>query len=121
MIKTMKKKILFIINPKSGSSSKKEIPGLIRKFVSKNLFDFEIVTTQAPKHATQLSKEAAHRNYNVVVSIGGDGSANEVAKSLIDSPTVLGFIATGSGNGMARHLKIPMDFEKALHVITTGR
>ena len=117
----MKKKILFIINPKSGVKTKLEIPEVINHLVDRDQFDFEIITTKAPKHATILSKEAADKNYYAVVSVGGDGSANEAAKSLAGTETALGIIPAGSGNGMARHLKIPVDIEKALHVINTGK
>ncbi len=117
----MKKKIRFIINPKSGVSSKDEIPDLINRLVDRDQYDFEICFTEAPKHGTILSLESAVKKYHAVISIGGDGSANEVATGLQKSETALGIIATGSGNGMARHLNIPMDIKKALHVINTGR
>lgn len=115
------KKICFIINPKSGVTQKHGIVDLIHRLIDKNIYTHEVVFTQAPKHATALSREAAGNKYDVVVAVGGDGSVNEVAKGLIDSNTALAFIAAGSGNGMARHLRIPMDFEKALHVINTGK
>ena len=117
----MKKKIRFIINPKSGTAPKHDIPDLINRILDKNQYDFEIAVTEGPKHATALSREAAQKNCHVVVSIGGDGSANEVAEGLLETETALAFIAAGSGNGMSRHLKIPMRIENALHVINTGK
>ena len=117
----MKKKIRFIINPKSGVKKKDSIPGLIHNLIDKNQFEVEIVVTEAPKQGTLLSREAAQKNYFLVVSVGGDGSANEVATGLDNSNTALGIIPAGSGNGMARHLKIPMNTEKALLVINSGK
>lgn len=117
----MKKKIRFIINPKSGVSDKHGIPDLISRLIDKDKFEFDICSTEAPKQATILSMEAAIKKYDIVVAVGGDGSINEVAKGLSESETVLGIIAIGSGNGMARHLNIPMNAEKALHVINTGK
>jgi diacylglycerol kinase (ATP) len=60
--------------------------------------------------------------YDVCVAVGGDGSINEVAQSLVGSNTALGIIPYGSGNGFATHLKIPpRDVEGALHALNTGK
>lgn len=117
----MKKKIRFIVNPKSGKSQRTGLTDLIKQHTDKNQFEIEIALTEGPKHGSLLSAEAAQKNYDLVVSVGGDGSANEVATGLIGCETSLAFIATGSGNGMSRHLKIPMKIEKAMHVINTGK
>jgi len=54
------------------------------------------------------------------VAVGGDGTVNEVARSLIDSSTALGIVPCGSGNGLARHLCLPMDTKGALAIINQG-
>ena len=115
-----KKRIRFIINPKSGISRKAGVSDLIAGCIDREKFDFEISYTEAPKHATVLSRDAAGKKFDVVVAVGGDGSVNEVAKGLFGTETALGFLATGSGNGMARHLGIPMDLRKAIQVLHTG-
>lgn len=84
-------------------------------------YDAEIVFTKEPKHATVLSREAAMRGDHLVVTVGGDGSVNEAGAGLIGTQTALGIIPTGSGNGMARHLNIPVDFAKAMDVINRGK
>jgi len=117
----MKKKILFIINPKSGVKGKTDFPELIASWIDKNTIEYEIEYTKAPKHAIELSRAAASKGFDVVVAIGGDGSMNEVATGLMGTQTVLAFIPTGSGNGMARHLHIPMNYKDAIAVINTGR
>src|SRR6188768_312714 len=104
-----KKRIRFIINPKSGTGNKRHLPELIKASLDSSLFETEITFTEGPKHGTLLSREAAEKNWDAVIAVGGDGSANEVAKGLIGTDTALGILATGSGNGMARHLGIPMD------------
>jgi len=116
-----RKRLLYIINPKSGTKKKIDIPGLINDITDKEKYDFEIALTNAPKHATELSRNAAADNFDIVVAIGGDGSVNEVAKGLIGSKTALGIIPTGSGNGMARHLSIPMKINKSIDVIHNGK
>jgi diacylglycerol kinase (ATP) len=84
-------------------------------------FDYDLVYTQKPHHATELSKEAAEKKYDIVVAVGGDGSVNEVSKGLLHSTTKLGILPCGSGNGFARHLLLPMDLKAALEVILLGK
>lgn len=112
----MKKKILFIINPISGVGRQKVVEKLIDKRLNLNQFTPEITYTKAPKHAIELSKEAAN-NYDVVVAVGGDGSVNEISQGLINSDTALAIIPTGSGNGLAKHLHIPKKLEDAIKTI----
>ena len=115
------KKIRFIINPKSGTADKKDYVSRIENTIDKNKFQSEITFTNAAGHATELAREAARNNYDIVVAVGGDGSANEVGAGLVGSKTALGIIPTGSGNGMARHLKIPIDFVKAVSVFNDSQ
>lgn len=117
----MKKKIHFIINPKSGSQSKPHFIEWIENGIDKEIFDFEISFTEAPAHATELSHKAALQSCYAVIAVGGDGSVNETAAGLMGSETALGIIPTGSGNGMARHLKIPVNFKKALGLINKSK
>lgn len=115
------KKIRFIINPKSGTGKSKNLTALIYSEIDKNIFETDIAFTQAQGHACELAKEAVALKYDIVVAVGGDGSVNETAGSLINTSTSLGIIPTGSGNGMARHLKVPVDIKKALANINTGK
>ncbi len=114
------KKILFIINPKSGTADKKNFVEQIQSKIDNSIYTTEICFTNAAGHATELAREAANNSFDVVVAVGGDGSANEAGAGIIGSRTALGIIPTGSGNGMARHLKIPMDFEKAVELLNHG-
>ena len=111
------KKTRIIINPNSGTDSKKNIDKLIFQYLDQSTFDFEIIYTKGPRHATELSKEAAKLGYDLVVAVGGDGTVNEVGKGLIGSNTAMGIIPSGSGNGLAKHLNIPSDLVKAIQVI----
>jgi diacylglycerol kinase (ATP) len=111
------KRIRFIINPRSGVIGKHRVPEMIDQFLDQQRFEHEILFTTAPKHATELSRQAAGKSYDLVIAVGGDGSVNEVAKGLLGTNTALGILPMGSGNGMARHLKIPMDIQKAIGVI----
>lgn len=117
----MKKKICFIVNPISGVGRQKVMEKLIDQYLDRTLFDYEIVYTKAAKHATTLSRQAVADGFNIVVAVGGDGSVNETAKGLIGSATAMAIIPTGSGNGLARHLKIPLNLKKAMDVINSAK
>ncbi len=111
----MKKNIAFIINPVSGTSSKAGIPELIHRIIDKEKYsDCSISFTAYKGHGTELARDFAARGMDVVVAVGGDGTVNEVARALIHTPSALGVISTGSGNGLARHLKIPTNIPKAI-------
>ena len=113
----MKRRILFIMNPISGTSNKKGIPDLIHSGIDSERFDYEIRLTEYAGHAAAIAAEARDNHIDVVVAIGGDGTVNEVARSLVHSETALGIIPCGSGNGLARHLLLPLNVKKAIAVI----
>jgi YegS/Rv2252/BmrU family lipid kinase len=115
------KRIRYIINPRSGSKGKEEIPEMIARHTNTAVVAYEISFTEAPGHATILSRDAAEKNFDIVVAVGGDGSVNETAKGLMGSMTALGIIPKGSGNGMARHLHIPLQEEDAVAVINQAQ
>lgn len=113
-------RLLVIINPISGRSSKRNIAERITKSLDLMKYDVTIRFTDYPGHATLLASEAVAEGINVVVAVGGDGTVNEVARALVGTETVLGIVPCGSGNGLARHLQIPMNTRKAIEVINTG-
>lgn len=112
--------LLVIINPISGRSSKTKIAKRIIKSLDLMKYDVTIRFTDHPGHATSLASEAVSDGFNVVVAVGGDGTVNEVARALVGTDTALGIIPCGSGNGLARHLRIPMKTRKAIEIINTG-
>ena len=116
-----KKQITFIINPISGTQKKDEIPPLIDELLDKAQFDVDMRFTEYAGHAAELARQCAAENVNIVVAVGGDGTVNEVARSLVHTQTALGIIPCGSGNGLARHLCIPIDTRKALSLINECR
>ena len=119
MIMAIKKKIAFILNPISGTHSKKEIPELIEKTLDHEQFDHQLILTEYAGHAAEIAKNCAARGIDIVVAIGGDGTVNEVARSLVHTRTALAIIPCGSGNGLARHLCLPLDFKKAIQIINS--
>lgn len=119
MSPTEKKRLIAIINPISGTSKKEYVPETLERLIDKDKFDLTIRFTQRQGHATILTKEAIEQEYYGVIAVGGDGTINEVASALCDSNTALGIIPCGSGNGLARHLGVPVNISKAIQIINT--
>jgi YegS/Rv2252/BmrU family lipid kinase len=112
-----KRHITFIINPISGTHTKKQLPQLIADVIDDDKFSYDIRQTAYAGHAAEMARQCADEGIDVVVAVGGDGTVNEVARSLVHTRTALGIIPCGSGNGLARHLCIPLDVRKALELI----
>lgn len=112
-----KKKVVFILNPISGTVSKDGIPDLIEERLDKDKFDYRIAETQHAGHATDLAREAVEEGIDLVVAVGGDGTVNEVGRSLINTKSALGILPCGSGNGLARHLNLPMNLKKCIDIL----
>ncbi len=93
------------------------IPNLIDVHLDKTKYNPNFSFTEYIGHASELAEEAANKNFDVIVAVGGDGTINEIASKVAQLDKVLGIIPFGSGNGLARSLKIPMDAKKAIQVI----
>lgn len=117
----MKKRILFIINPISGGKKKLSFPVLVKNFLDSNCFTASFVYTEWHGHATALAMDAVKKGIEIVVSVGGDGTINEVASALEGTNTLMGIIPYGSGNGLARSLNIPLNDKKAISRINSLR
>ncbi len=111
--------IAFIINPISGIGRQEGIEQTIKNCFDALRFDVRIFYTQAPKDGTHQALEAM-KTCDIIVAVGGDGSVNDVAKALIGTDKILGIIPSGSGNGLARHLGIPLDMNNALEHLKNG-
>lgn len=112
-----KKKIVFILNPISGSTNKEGVPHLIETFLDREIFEYTIENTLRAGHASEIARSAVESGVDIVVAVGGDGTVNEVARALTGSTTALGIIPCGSGNGLARHLMLPMNVKGAIEIL----
>ena len=112
------KKIVFIVNPISGVGKKDQLPEIVDKYIDHSVNEVEIVYTEHPGHAFEIARQKADMGVDIVVAVGGDGTVNEVARALVETRTALGIIPCGSGNGLARHLMLPINMEGAMQVIT---
>jgi len=111
---------MFIVNPVSGHGKQKQVEQWIDRGLDKTKFKATISHTTGPGNATILCQDALKNGFEIVVAVGGDGTVNEVGQALIGSSASMAIMPTGSGNGLARHLKIPFDYLKAIEVINRG-
>jgi len=100
-----RKKIVFIVNPKSGTLGKTNWIAISTKMLAKE-FDLEFQYTTHRGHACELAQKAAANKVAIVAAVGGDGTVNEIASALIHTDTALAILPLGSGNGLARDLGI---------------
>ncbi len=113
--------IVFIVNPVSGSGQQRMIAEVVDKYLNKSKFSFKVLFTEERGHASQIAKLAVEEGASIVVAVGGDGTVNEVTQGLVGTDAALAIIPTGSGNGLARHLQLPVNFRKAIGVINQGK
>lgn len=105
----MRKDLLLIINPKSGTRGKSNIETLAHRYLDGSGYETSVVWTEYAGHATELAREAKSKGFSGVLVAGGDGTVNETASGLIDSDIPFGIIPCGSGNGLARHIGLGAD------------
>jgi YegS/Rv2252/BmrU family lipid kinase len=117
-------KILFIINPVSGSGAGKEVQHVLKSILERQkhhtiepVFKF----TEDTGHASSIAKENADGSYDLIVACGGDGTVNEVASALYETEQVMGIFPIGSGNGLARHYRYPRSPKEWLQEIIQGK
>lgn len=113
-------RVKAIINPISGVGSKRKIPRMLEELCKAKGYPLSVAFTEYAGHASELTRQALNEGYSCIIAVGGDGTVNEVAKTMLHSDAVLGIIPRGSGNGLARELHIPMDVRRVMDVITKG-
>ncbi|GEO03982.1 hypothetical protein AAE02nite_16460 [Adhaeribacter aerolatus] len=117
----MRTQIKFIINPVSGrTKGGVNVPDLLNQLLDTEQYEPEIVFTRYAGHATEIASQAATAGVSVVCAVGGDGTVNEVARGLMGTQTALAILPKGSGNGLARHLGIPMNLSHAINILNQG-
>lgn len=115
----MEQKLLFIINPGSGSHDL-DLNTAIINFFKDTPITIELFELSQGCTINQVKKAITSAKADKVVACGGDGTLKLVAECLVNTDTPIGIIAAGSANGMAKELGIPLDLEAALTLITQG-
>jgi diacylglycerol kinase (ATP) len=113
-------KYIFIINPGSGNKKLRNWEKLIATNLSSR--DYEILYTRYPGHSASILSQyqSVDEHKLCIIAVGGDGTINDLIPTILRSQSYLGVIPTGSGNGLARHLKIPLDAFQAIKRLNAG-
>ncbi|HVU57986.1 MAG TPA: diacylglycerol kinase family protein [Puia sp.] len=117
----MTRKIIYLINPISGTRGKSSLRELIVRRTKERQIEFEILPTNAEGNYDDLKELIAQQRVTDIVICGGDGTVNAVAAALQGCPVRVGIIPMGSGNGLAFAARIPKDPDKALDIIFAGK
>lgn len=114
-------KLRLILNPRSGPARRRKARHeAIGRALDALRLDCEVVETRGPGDATVLARRALAEGCTGIVAAGGDGTVNEIAQVLAGTDATLAFVPSGSGNGLARHLGIPLAPEPALGLLSPG-
>lgn len=116
----MSRKILFIVNPNAGKKISGKLIETIRKEIPSEIQN-EIIIWKDRTHFVEILEKLKQGNYTDAVAVGGDGTVNQVAKSILNTNIALGIVPAGSGNGLARSLGISMRTEIAIKQIAEGK
>jgi YegS/Rv2252/BmrU family lipid kinase len=114
----------IIINPIAGTGGRREVARAradrAASIVADRRLDAEILMSERPGHARDLARGALARGATLVMAWGGDGTVNEVASVLAFTGATFAIIPSGSGNGLARELAIPLTADEAIGVALDG-
>jgi len=113
--------VLFIINKFAGGGFQPKVEGKILDICADFNAECTIEFTRSRGHATELAYEGIEKGFKKIIAVGGDGTVNEVANGLVNTGIAMGIIPKGSGNGLGRHLSIPLNFEKAVKAVFTSK
>jgi diacylglycerol kinase (ATP) len=111
-------KALFIVNERSGKKRDFDVTEVIR---ASDVFDSTVQQCGRKEDLDAMIDDAERDGIQVVFAVGGDGTVHETAKRLIGRKPALGILPTGSGNGFARHIGLPLDPAGALESCRGGR
>jgi YegS/Rv2252/BmrU family lipid kinase len=116
-----------IVNPNAGNGKGRKDWNRIADILKKNGIRFKVKPTERKGHATELTRELIAGGFRKIISIGGDGTLNEIINGIFTQdhcPTTeitLGLIPVGTGNDWGRMFGIPLVYEGAVQVIKEGK
>lgn len=113
------KRALVIVNPVAGKGSKTPCLNILKETISPTI-TLDLFNWDYPEQRDEITQKIKNGNYDYAIAMGGDGTVNQVAQSIIGTNTALAIIPVGSGNGLARHLEIPLNLVKAVALINKG-
>jgi diacylglycerol kinase (ATP) len=116
----MPRKLLFIVNPNAGKRVSEKIIDTIRREFPQNIY-YQVVIWKDKDHFEEITSLLKSEGYTDAVAVGGDGTVNHVAKTILGTNIRLGIVPIGSGNGLARSLGLSMNIEEVVRQIAAGK
>ena len=114
------RKLLFFINPISGTANKQKLEKAIHASMHRHGLDFSIRHTRKDGNYEKEKQDAIYSSVTDIIICGGDGTINTIARYFMQTDIRIGIIPMGSGNGLAYALGIPNKIHEALDVIVKG-
>jgi YegS/Rv2252/BmrU family lipid kinase len=115
----MSRKILFIVNPRSGKRNSEKFISIIKATLG-NKLNYEFGLWTNINEFNLLAERLKKENFTDAIAVGGDGSVNLVAQTILGTDITLGIVPAGSGNGLARSIGMPMNTSEAVELIAKG-
>ena len=117
------RRAILISNPKTGRYGARRPAHLaaLCDYLRAHDVAVELVSTKGPADATEIASQAANDGFNEVIVSGGDGTINEVLQGMIGSSVRLAILPRGTGNVLARELRLPLNGTGAVEIIARGR
>ena len=116
----MTRKILFIVNPNAGKKISEQVISIIKRGFPKEI-QYQIIIWSDKNNFEEIDYLIHSGHFTEAVAVGGDGTVNRVAKSLLGKNMTLGIVPVGSGNGLARTLGLSMKTEEVIKQIADGK
>ncbi len=120
-------KYKIVVNPTSGRGAGARSIQYIQEKLDQANIKYDLVVTERPWHAVDLTRNAVKDGYQVVVAVGGDGTANEVINGLMEAKlqklgnAAMGMLAVGRGNDFAFSMKVPVGLEKSMEILLANK
>ncbi|HEX3034190.1 MAG TPA: diacylglycerol kinase family protein [Thermodesulfobacteriota bacterium] len=112
---------LLIVNPVAGRGRTRKLLTSLRALLESKKIPNEVWFTSRRGEATELTRKAIAQGFTYIVSVGGDGTAHEIANALIGSSAVLGIIPAGGGNDFPKAVGVPLEIPRAVETLISGR
>ncbi|MBN3034026.1 MAG: diacylglycerol kinase family lipid kinase [Bacteroidales bacterium] len=121
MIRIERERLMFIVNPGAGVGDRYHLASQIRSLVDSSRFDTSFHLLSGTRDVREVCRRSIEEGFRTLIAVGGDGTVNLVASVVRGTGAKMGIVPAGSGNGLARHLGIPLQLARALEVIQNGR
>jgi len=119
-------KVHIIVNPAAGSGRTEKSWQSIKEAIKKAFREFRYVFTEKPRQATSIARQLLKDGYDLIIGVGGDGTLNEICNGYfekedtpINNEAAIALIPSGTGSDFFRSQKIPRDFLKSIHRISS--